>query len=198
MNKIISDKNNEINAYILSGGKSSRMGKDKGLMLFKGKPLIQHVIEQLLPAVKNIVLLANNPEYKDFGLEVIGDYIKDIGPAGGIYTALKHTDTSCNFIVGCDMPYITTAAVEFIIQSSYQSQITLPVYHQMIEPLCGIYSKECLTKWHELVLQNIVKLNDMITYFKLQKLNMDNNELFSEKLFHNINTQHDFENALNK
>jgi len=38
----------------------------------------------------------------------------------------------------------------------------------------------------------------MITYFKLQKLNMDNNELFSANLFRNINTQHDFANALNK
>lgn len=196
--RILQDRNRTINAYILAGGKSSRMGRDKGLMLFKGKPLIQYVIEQLIPAVKNIVLVANNPDYKDFGLEVIGDYIKDIGPAGGIYTALKHTDASYNFIVGCDMPFVTTAAVEFIIQSSFQSQVTLPVYHQTIEPLCGIYAKECLTKWHELVLQNIIKLNDMITYFKLQKLNMDNNELFSEKLFQNINTQHDFNNALNK
>ncbi|MCF8451852.1 MAG: molybdenum cofactor guanylyltransferase [Pedobacter sp.] len=174
------------------------MGRDKGLMPFKGKPLIQYVIEQLMPAVKSIVLVANNQEYKDFGLEVIGDYIKDIGPAGGIYTALRHTDASCNFIVGCDMPFVTTAAVEFIIQSSVQSQITLPVYHQTIEPLFGIYTKECSTKWHELVQQNIVKLNDMITYFKLQKLNMDNNELFSANLFRNINTQHDFANALNK
>ncbi len=174
------------------------MGRDKGLILFKGKPLIQYVIEQLIPAVKSIVLVTNNPEYKDFGFEVIEDYIKDIGPAGGIYTALKHTDASYNFLVACDMPFVTTAAAEFIIQNSFQSQITLPVYNQTIEPLCGIYAKECLTKWHELVLQNIIKLNVMINYFKLKKLNMDNNELFSEKLFQNINTQHDFENALNQ
>lgn len=195
---ILPNKNISINGYILAGGKSSRMGRDKGLMLFKGKPLIQHVIEQLMPAVKRVVLVANNPAYKDFGLEVIEDTIRGIGPAGGIYTALKHTDASPNFIVSCDMPFITTGAIEFIIQSSFQWQITLPVRHQKIEPLCGVYAKECLTKWHELVQQNIVKLNDMITYFKLQKLNMDNNELFSEKLFQNINTQHDFENALKK
>lgn len=190
--------NNSINAYILAGGKSSRMGRDKGLMLFKGRPLIQYVIEQLEPTVKRVVLVANNPAYKDFGLEVIEDTIRGIGPAGGIYTALKHTDASPNFIVSCDMPFITTAAIEFIIRSSFQSQITLPVHHQRIEPLCGIYLKECLTKWYELVRQNIVRLNDMITYFKLLKLNVDNNELFSDTLFQNINTQYDFENALNK
>ncbi len=195
---ILQDKKSSIHGYILAGGKSSRMGMDKGLMLFKGKPLIQYIIEQLQPAVKSLVLVANNPAYKDFGLDVIEDSIKSIGPAGGIYTALKHTDASRNFIVSCDMPFVTTAAIEFIIQSSIQSQITLPVYHHKIEPLCGIYSKDCLTKWHELVLQNIIKLNDMITYFKLQKLSMDNIELFSENLFQNINTQHDFENALNK
>lgn len=192
------DNGNGVNAYVLAGGKSSRMGSDKGLMLFKGKPLIQHVIEQLEPAVNRVVLVANNAAYEDFGLEVIEDTIKGIGPAGGIYSALKHTGASRNFIVSCDMPFVTTGVIEFIIQSSFQSQVTLPVHHQKTEPLCGVYAKECLTKWYELIQQNIVRLNDMITYFKLLKLNVDNNELFIDPLFQNINTQYDFENALNK
>ena len=187
-----------MNGYILAGGKSSRMGSDKGLMLFKGKPLIQYVIEQLKPAVNRVVVVANNTAYENFGLEVIADLIKDIGPAGGIYSALKHTNASRNFIVSCDMPFVTTGAIEFIIQNSFQWQITLPVHHQKTEPLCGVYAKDCLTKWHELVQQNIIRLHDMITYFKLLKLNVDNNKLFNDPLFQNINTKYDFESAKNK
>ena len=186
-----------MNGYILAGGKSSRMGSNKGLMLFKGKPLIQHVIEQLEPAVKRVVLVADNAAYEQFGLDVIPDLIKDIGPAGGVYSALMHTDTGHNFIVSCDMPFVKTNAIEYIIQRSFHSQITLPVHHQKTEPLCGVYAKECLTKWHELVLQNVIRLHDMITYFKLLKLNVDNNKLFNDPLFQNINTKYDFESALN-
>ncbi|MFA5244915.1 MAG: molybdenum cofactor guanylyltransferase [Pedobacter sp.] len=191
-------KNDNINGYILAGGKSSRMGSDKGLIPFKGKPLIQYVIEQLEPAVNKVVLVANNSAYQDLGLEVIPDIIKDIGPAGGIYSALKHTDTCFNFILSCDMPFIKSEAIEFIIQNSFQWQITVPIYHQQIEPLCGIYTKDCLIEWEGFILQNIIRLHDMISYFKLLKLNVDTNKLFNDQLFLNINTPPDLINALNE
>lgn len=187
-----------MNGYILAGGKSSRMGRDKGLMLFKGKSLIQYVIEQLKPAVNRVVLVANNSAYRDFGLEVIPDLIKDIGPAGGIYSALKHTDTRFNFILSCDMPFIKSEAIEFIIQNSSQWQITVPLYHQKIEPLCGVYTKECLTEWLGLIQHDIIRLQDMITYFRLLQLNVDNNGSFNDLLFQNINTLPDLVNALNE
>lgn len=190
------DKNNITSGYILVGGKSSRMGSDKGLMQFKDKPLIQHAIEKLEPAVKRVVLIANNPTYQKFGLEVIPDLIKNIGPAGGIYTALKHTDTHFNFILSCDMPFIKSEAINFIIQNSFKWQITVPICHQKIEPLCGIYTKECLIEWERLIQQNMIKLQDMMTYFKLLKLDVDNNKLFNDQSFQNINTKYDFENAL--
>lgn len=192
----MADKNNITNGYILAGGKSSRMGSDKGLMPFQDKPLIQHIIEQLKPTVKKVVLVANNSTYQNFGLEVIPDLIKDIGPAGGIYSALKHTDARFNLILSCDMPFIKSEAIEFIIQNSFKWQITVPVYHQKIEPLCGIYTKDCLKDWEKLIRQNMIRLQDMITYFKLFKLDVDNNKLFNDQSFQNINTKYEFENAL--
>lgn len=79
----MTDKISHIDAHILAGGKSSRMGADKGLLLFKGKPLIERVIEQLYPLFKTICIVSNNREYERFGLQVIEDLIKDIGPGRG-------------------------------------------------------------------------------------------------------------------
>jgi molybdopterin-guanine dinucleotide biosynthesis protein A len=81
------------NAYILAGGKSSRMHTDKGLLLFEGKAMVQYFIEQLQPIFSKLFIVSNNPEDEKFRLEVIPDSIKDIGPAGGIYTALKHSNS---------------------------------------------------------------------------------------------------------
>src|ERR1035437_7677768 len=103
---MIPPKNN-LNGYILAGGKSSRMGTDKGLLVFNKKTIIQHVIAQLKPVVKEVIIVSNNRDYEKFGVKVIADIIKNIGPAGGIHAALSHSNTNHNFIVSCDMPFIT-------------------------------------------------------------------------------------------
>lgn len=191
-------KTKPINAYILAGGKSSRMGTDKGLLLFEGKAMILYVIEQMQPIFDNLVIVSNNPEYEKFGLEVIPDLIKDIGPAGGIYTALKHSKTKLNFMVSCDMPFITKEAIVFIIENTNESQIILLENQGKIEPLFGIYSKDCGQIWLELIEQKIIKLQKMVSYFKLKTIPVENNEIFKESFFKNINTKEDFNNALNR
>lgn len=193
----MSNQFDHFNGYILAGGKSSRMGTDKGLMLFKGKAIIEYVIEQLQPAVNKVTIVSNNPEYEKFGFEVIADLIKETGPAGGIYTALNHTDTALNFIVSCDMPFISKEAIEFMFQNKGKSQIILPVRQGKMEPLFGIYSKDCLLKWHELMEGGVIKLQEMVTNFQLNKIEVNNNVQFSDSLFMNINTKKDFENAFN-
>lgn len=187
-----------INAYILAGGKSSRMGTDKGLLLFEGKAMIQYVIEQLQPIFSKLVIVSNNPEYEKFGLEVIPDLIKNIGPAGGIYTALKHSEAKLNFIVSCDMPFITKEAIAFVIENRNESQIVLLENQGKIEPLFGIYAKDCEDIWFELIQQNTIKLQKMVSYFKLKTIPVENNEIFKESFFKNINTKEDFNNALNR
>ena len=191
-------KTKPINAYILAGGKSSRMGTDKGLLLFEGKAMIQYVIEQLQPIFDNLVIVSNNPEYEKFGLEVIPDLIKDIGPAGGIYTALKHSKTKLNFMVSCDMPFITKEAIAFIIENTNNSQIVLLENQGKLEPLFGIYAKDCEQIWLELIEQKTIKLQKMVLYFKLKTILVENNEIFKESFFKNINTKEDFDNALNR
>lgn len=191
-------KTKPINAYILAGGKSSRMGTDKGLLLFEGKAMIQYVIEQLQPFFDKLVIVSNNPEYEKFGLEVIPDLIKDIGPAGGIYTALKHSDSPLNFMVSCDMPFITKEAIAFILKKADENQIVLLENQGKLEPLFGVYAKDCDAVWLKLIQQNTIKLQKMVSYFNLKTIPVENNEIFKESFFKNINTKEDFDNALNR
>jgi molybdopterin-guanine dinucleotide biosynthesis protein A len=186
----------QINAYILAGGKSSRMGTDKGLLLIEGKEMIQYVIEQMQSIFENLVIVSNNPEYEKFGLEVIPDLIKNIGPAGGIYTALKHSDSQLNFVVSCDMPFVTKEAIEFIVTNSNESQIVLLENQGRLEPLFGIYSKDCEPIWLQNIEEGKVKLQDMVKNFKLKTIPVENNEIFAASFFKNINTKADFDSAL--
>lgn len=184
-----------INGYVLAGGKSSRMGTDKGLLKFNGKPIIQIIVEQLQPAVSNAIIVSKNEAYKKFGLEVIPDLINDKGPAGGIHAALSHTDSDKVFVVSCDMPNITTNAIQYIIEQSFHSQITLPLNDGKVEPLFGVYAKTCLPLWQQLIEQGKIKLQEMVTHFDLLKINVENHKFFNAELFLNINDKNDLLNA---
>ena len=74
----------ETTLIILAGGKSSRMGFDKGLLKVKDKYIIQDLIDELSNNFTNTLISANNKEYEMFKLPIISDKIKDIGPIGGI------------------------------------------------------------------------------------------------------------------
>ncbi|MCK9451678.1 MAG: molybdenum cofactor guanylyltransferase [Bacteroidales bacterium] len=193
---MVANNINRIDGYILAGGMSSRMGVDKGLLQFNDKPLVQRIIEQLSPAVNKVIIVSNNREYEKFGLEVIGDLIKNIGPAGGIHAALNHAQSEQLFIVSCDMPFITAHAATYIIQQAVHSQITLALHHGKVQALFGVYSSQCLPKWKQLIEQGIIKLQEMVSHFDLLKIVIEKNELFGDLLFTNINNENDFNTAL--
>ena len=182
--------------YILAGGKSSRMGEDKGLKIFNEKPLVQTVIDQMQLVFNQLVIVSNNSDYQQFGLEVIEDEVKNIGPAGGIYTALQHSKTDKNFIVSCDMPFITAEAIAFMLKNSNDLEIMLPERNGQLEPLFGVYSKKCLPKWKTLIDNDCIKLQNMVTNFDLKMIDVSEYNSFSEKLFQNLNTPNEFKNAL--
>ena len=190
------DKINHIEAYILAGGKSSRMGTDKGLILFHGKPLIERIIYELNPLFERIVIVSNNPVYKKFDIEVIEDLIQDAGPAGGIHAAFSHAQTVKIFIVSCDMPFISAEAVQYIMERSGDGQISVPLYEGSIQPLFGVYAVDCLQQWENLIALGMNKLRQMITYFDLSKIDVDENRLFSEILFMNVNDKKDLTKAI--
>ncbi len=185
-----------VNGYILAGGKSSRMGQDKGLMLFNQKPLVQYVLQSLQTVVNKVIIVANNPAYQQFGCEVIEDNRKGIGPAGGIFTAFNHSATEWNFIVGCDMPFISAPAIEYILHYPSKAQIVIPIYQGKPQPLFGKYATSCKEQWGLLLEQNILKLQLLVAHFQTDTINVNPHPLFQDPFFTNINSGNDVENAL--
>ncbi|OQY95440.1 MAG: hypothetical protein B6D37_05465 [Sphingobacteriales bacterium UTBCD1] len=192
----MANNSNDITGYILAGGKSSRMGTDKGLLTFHGEPLVLRIIKQLQESLNKVVIVSDNEAYKYFGLEVTSDLVKEMGPAGGIYTALHHSRSNRVFITSCDMPFITSGGVRFIVQEAIHSQITLPLYEGKVQPLFGIYSRNCISGWKQLIDRGIIKLQKMITHFNLKQIDTDQNVLFNNSFFTNINDKTDLDMAL--
>lgn len=135
-----------ITPYILSGGKSRRMGENKSFVKLGGKPLIEIVLKKITDSfAREPIIIANYPdEYKYLGCEIIGDIFKDRGPLGGIHTALLHALTHNIFIVACDMPFIESSFIEYMAKRLGPEDVLIPHNGENVEPLHAIYSKNCL------------------------------------------------------
>lgn len=106
------DTKKQITGIILAGGKSSRMGSDKGFVMYKNKAFIQHIIEAIQPLVNDIIIVSNNPDYDIFKLKRVQDLIENAGPLAGVYTGLHYTSTENNLLVSCDVPLINTETLK--------------------------------------------------------------------------------------
>ena len=101
---------NDISGLILAGGRSTRMGgRDKGLQILDGRPMIAHIIERLQPQVRRLLINANQnlDAYEVFGLPIITDDIGDfVGPLAGLHAGLSHCATPYLLCVPCDCPFL--------------------------------------------------------------------------------------------
>ncbi len=182
---------------ILSGGKSSRMNSDKGLMLLHGKPLIQYSIDVLKELCNKILICANKPGYESFGYPVLQDIYTDLGPIGGIYTGLYNSASESNFILSCDMPFINPQTVIHLLTKRDNSIASVPVHGQnMIEPLCAGYSKNILPELKTQILNQDLKLMNLLKTVDVNWVKIDSGfEFYHPNLFFNINDQNSLEIA---
>ncbi len=181
----------KITGIILSGGKSSRMGSDKGLLVLHGKPLIQYSIEVLKELCSEIIICTNNPAYETFGFPVIKDVYPDLGPIGGIYTGLLNTNSDSNFVLSCDMPFINSQALAYLLSKNNKSLVSIPIHDQnMIEPLCALYSKAILPQLTKQIRNQDLKIMNLQKKIDVNWVKMDSSfEFFHPDLFFNVNDQ---------
>ncbi len=179
----------QLTGIILAGGKSSRMGMDKGLTLLNGKPLIQYAIETLESICDHIIISANSSDYNQFGFPVQDDIYKDCGPIGGIYSGLKSSKTERNLILSCDIPLISKPLIKFIFEHSEENRVCVPVQEDGFEePLCAHYPKISLHLLEKLIKQKNFKLTGFLDAVSAKRILIHSGlSFFHPFLFFNLN-----------
>jgi molybdopterin-guanine dinucleotide biosynthesis protein A len=188
-------KFSNVTGIVLAGGKSSRMGTDKALLLFRNKPLIQHAVDILKQVCSEVVISANHNNYHFTECEVWPDEHLEIGPMAGIYSCLKHSVTQWNMVLSCDMPLIEPNILISMFLSKEDYDVILPVHdNDWLEPLCAIYNRRLVSPLEEFI--------DSGNYSLWQFIRRSNHlrvEIPSHRkgMFDNVNTSQDFD-LLNK
>ena len=133
---------------IQAGGASSRMGEDKALKSFLGRPLIQRLIERLSPIADELIVTTNRPEdYHSLGLRLIPDLKPGRGALGGLYTAIAAASQPLVAVVACDMPFasptLLEAASRLLVQEA--ADVVIAKTEEGYEPIHAVYRREtCL------------------------------------------------------
>ncbi|MBI2287549.1 MAG: molybdenum cofactor guanylyltransferase [Chloroflexi bacterium] len=138
----------KVTAIILAGGKNRRFGRSKLLETIGGKNLLECAIERLRPLADRILIVTAQEQQ---GLpiishaEIIADLYPGKGPLGGIYTGLLAAQSSHCVVVACDMPFLSTELLRYMIELSPGFDAVIPRLEEgMREPLHAVYSRNCL------------------------------------------------------
>jgi molybdenum cofactor guanylyltransferase len=129
---------------IQAGGRSSRMGRDKGLVELAGKPLVRHVIDRLGDLAGEIILTTNQPEaYAAFGVRTARDLQPGAGALDGLLTALEAAGGDPVLVVACDMPFASRPLAAYLLSLSLEAEAVVPRPGGEYEPLFAVYRRTC-------------------------------------------------------
>jgi molybdenum cofactor guanylyltransferase len=183
---------NEVTGVVLSGGKSSRFGQDKGLYPYNGKPLVLHALEILAPVCSKLMISTNDAaSYEGFGYECIEDISPNAGPLAGIQSALTHAPNDIVAIISCDTPHIPTALYTRLIESICNHDVVMPSHNGFIETMAAVYAKKCLLVIEAAIKSKRFRILDAIESMDSLFLGIENESFYKPDIFHNINYKKD-------
>jgi molybdopterin-guanine dinucleotide biosynthesis protein A len=191
--------------FVLVGGHSTRMGRDKALLEFHGSTFAGRIAECVRRVAGNVTLIGPPDRYRELGYTVIPDRVPGCGPLGGVYTALSSSHAEWNLIVACDMPLVTTeffealftdvfgdaesgaSTVDCVIPELVQGGPELvacgPSQTPSLDPLCAVYHRRCATAARRALDRKILKMHDFVSTLRLRK-----RPVTDPALLRNINT----------
>lgn len=190
-----------LSVVIQAGGQSSRMGEDKALKPFLGRPLIQRVIDRLLPIADELIVTTNRPDaYSFLDVRLSSDLKPDRGALGGLYTAVASASHSQVAVVACDMPFASPRLIEAMsrLMIQHEADVVIARPNDYYEPFHTVYRREtCLPaiesaidedKWKVIAWFPKVKVH-VVAGEEIKRLDPD------ELAFWNVNTPDEFAEA---
>ncbi len=190
-----------ITSIVLAGGRSSRLGWDKALQLIQGKSLIQWVIDCLASFSAEIIVATANgkpiPCSSPVRIETVADSHPGKGPLAGIYSGLMASADPFAVVVGCDMPFVSGDLLQHMHRVAQGYDVVVPSIGNNVEPLCAVYSRECLDPIRGLLRQNRLQIRELFGRVRVRYVGEDEfDRLDQERLsLFNVNSQFDLDRA---
>jgi molybdopterin-guanine dinucleotide biosynthesis protein A len=202
----------EVAGFVLAGGGSTRFGQDKALALVGETPMLTHLCSLFDGWTSDVSIVGSCAKYGGLGPRCVEDRWPGEGPLGGILTALLETAQPAtsrgkpgtraewNLIVGCDMPFLTAAFLQYLAKKTATSrcEVIVPRSPHGPEPLCACWRTSAAPKLQAAFDSGVRKVTEAMKQLNMEVLDEADWKRFDSagRLFWNINTQADYQRAL--
>lgn len=133
----------DLTGFVVAGGASRRMGRDKALLPWRNATLLDQAIARLREACAGVRILSGpEPRYEDRGVPVDADVIRDVGAIAGLYTALQRAEGGV-LLLAVDLPQVPVALLRRLAELAREADAVVPVSPGGPEPLCAAYGAAC-------------------------------------------------------
>lgn len=186
---------------VQAGGNSTRMGQDKALLPFLGKPLIVRIVERLSPLADEMVVITNRPEaYRFLGVPLYTDVMPGRGALGGLLTGLQVAKQPLVAVVACDMPFVNRHLLAAMVDRllSQELDAVIPLTDQGMEPLHAVYRREtCLPAIRQALEDGAWKVIAWLPSVRFSTMKPEETAPYDPRrvAFWNLNTPQEFRQA---
>ena len=178
--------------FVLAGGRSTRMGRDKALLDWNGETLVELALRKLRAVCAEVAIAGGGADLARFG-RVIPDETPGLGPLGGIVAALEQSAYEWNLFLAVDMPFVPEEALRALIAAAGgREMILLAQADGYVQPLCGMYSRRALPVLRRELEAGRLKLKDAAAATG----SCGYLQIGTESWFQNLNTPDNFRAAL--
>lgn len=185
----------DLTAFVLAGGKSTRMGADKAFLKWGDETLLDRALKLARAVAENVRIVGAAKKFDRFGCAVVEDVYRDRGPLGGIHAALSSSRSELNLMLAVDLPLMKPEFLKFLISQAEASGaiVTVPDAAGGLQPLCAVYRKEFALVAEESLKAGKNKIDPL--FAKVETVVIKEEKLlsagFSREMFRNMNTPED-------
>jgi molybdopterin-guanine dinucleotide biosynthesis protein A len=187
-----------VTAFVLAGGKSSRMGRDKAFLRLGDGTLLFRALKLAGAVAETVRIVGDARKFAAFG-RVTEDVYHGRGPLGGIHAALSSSATELNLVLAVDLPWVGPKFLEYLLLRARGSaaMVTVPRAGGGLQPLCAVYRRG----FAELAERSLGEGNNKIDalFARVETQVIEEDELlragFSSEMFRNLNTPEEWEKA---
>jgi molybdenum cofactor guanylyltransferase len=128
-----------LTGIVLCGGRSTRMGHDKGSLPFGGETMLTRITRIVRSLASEVIIVGRQDQVTPAGARAVHDAVEDLGPLAGIAAGLNASTTDVNIVVACDMPLINPHVLQRLVSMLEDHDACVATIDGHASALCGVY-----------------------------------------------------------